>query len=60
MYIFDLFLLLAIFDFSYLLLLGEVTFLLEHTHGNPNLVRITPHVESPIYCTHYQGLIHFY
>jgi hypothetical protein len=36
---------------------GVVAFLLEHAHGNPNLVCITPLVESPIYCTHDQGLI---
>jgi hypothetical protein len=40
------------------MLLGEFIFLLEHAHGNHNLVCINPHVESLIYCTNYQGLIH--
>jgi hypothetical protein len=36
---------------------GDVVFLLEHAHGNPILVHITPLVESLIYFTHDQGVI---
>jgi hypothetical protein len=56
--IFDIFLFLAAFDFSSLLLVGVVVFLLENAHGNLNLVCITPLVESPTYCSNNQGLIH--